>query len=77
MAVDPDPLGFAFIFPPGSGSAFNMRIRIQEGKYVKSKLKKFKDVANNFNCIKHILKSKLALAGLFQIFEQSFRFATT
>ena len=35
-AVDPDPdlHGSAFIFPPGSGSAFNMRIRIQEGKYV-------------------------------------------
>ena len=26
--------GSAFIFPPGSGSAFNMRIRIQEGKFV-------------------------------------------
>ena len=31
-AVDPDPHGSAFIFPPGSGSgsAFNMRIRVQE-----------------------------------------------
>ena len=35
-AVDPDPHGSAFIFPPGSGygSAFNMRIRIQEGIFV-------------------------------------------
>ena len=33
-AVDPDPHGSTFIFPPGSGSAFNMRIRIQEGKFV-------------------------------------------
>ena len=31
-AVDPDPHGSAFILPPGSGSTFNMRIRIQEGK---------------------------------------------
>ena len=29
-AVDPD--GSAFIFPPGSGSTFNIQIRIQEGK---------------------------------------------
>ena len=29
-----DPHGSAFIFPPGSGSAFNMRILIQEGKFV-------------------------------------------
>ena len=40
-AVDPDPHqhGSAFIFPPGSRSAssFNMRIRIQEGKYVNIK----------------------------------------
>ena len=33
-AVDPDPHGSAFIFHPGSGSAFNMRIRIPEGKFV-------------------------------------------
>ena len=26
-AGDPDPHGFAFMFSPGSGSAFNMRIR--------------------------------------------------
>ena len=32
-AVDPDPLGSAFIFPPGSGSTFKMRIRIQVGKF--------------------------------------------
>ena len=31
-AVNPDPHGSAFIFSPGSGSVFNMRIWIQEGK---------------------------------------------
>ena len=31
-AVDPDPHGSAFIFHPGSVSAFNLRIRIQERK---------------------------------------------
>ena len=30
-----DPLGSAFSLPPGSGSLFNMRIRIQEEKIFK------------------------------------------
>ena len=50
-AVDPDPHGSAFIFPPESGSAFNMRIRILEGKFVNYKLKKCKKFANNCNLI--------------------------
>ena len=35
-AGDPDLHGFAFNFPLGSGSAFNMRIRIQEGKLLRT-----------------------------------------
>ena len=30
--------GSAFIFPPGSGSVFNMRIRIQEGNIENARL---------------------------------------
>ena len=45
-ALDSDPHGSAFIFPPGSGSAFDMQIRIRyadpdsEGKKCKIQQKK-------------------------------------
>ena len=41
-AVDQDLHGYAFIFPPESGSAFNKRIRIQEGKILGEMQKKCK-----------------------------------
>ena len=47
-AVDPDPHGSAFIFPPGSGTAFNMRIRIQEKKFEGEK-QKGKEISRNHN----------------------------
>ena len=37
--VDPDPYGSIFIFLPGSGSAYWMRIRILEGKVEKNRKK--------------------------------------
>ena len=51
MAVDPDPHGSAFIFPPGSGSAFNMRIlfRIQESKIKGEKTEKCKEISTGEN----------------------------
>ena len=75
-AVDPDSHGSAFIFPPGSGSPFNMRIRIQEGKNFNGKLKKCKKIANNGKFIK-FFKSTFLQATLFLNFEQSFMFFTT
>ena len=67
--MDLYPHGSAFIFPPGtgSGSAFSMRIRIQEGKFVHWKLKKCKEISNNRNFIR-FLKSKFAQAPLFLTF---------
>ena len=69
-AVDPDLHGSAFIFPPGSGSAFNMRIRIQWVNLSTKNRKIGKKIAHNCNCIR-------AQAPLFLIFEHSLMFFTT
>ena len=42
--------GSAFIFPPGSGSAFTTRIRIQEGKIL-WKNRKCKEIGDNWHFI--------------------------
>ena len=52
--------GTAFIFPPGSGSTFNIRVRIQEDKFPKSINTKCKAMADHCKfCIYKCFKSKL------------------
>ena len=58
-AVDPYRHGSPFIVPPGSGSAFNMRIRIQDGKYANYKLE-----SNRFEVTLHKLHCFLLLSNL-------------
>ena len=53
MDPDPDRHGSAYILPPrfGSLSTFNMRIRIQRGKFWEKKMKKCKEISNNSSFI--------------------------